>query len=130
MNEGLPKFKCEKLLAEIEKFTADLIYMSETDAPIETYSAETVEFQKIVVETSHEEISPRDFFAPLTAVNGCHSARDKEQARHFAELEKLLKENLNDLNVSKVGRIQVDIYVVGADADGKTVGIKTKAVET
>jgi hypothetical protein len=129
MNERLPKFKGEKLFAEIDKFAAGLMYMSETDAPIETYSA-TVEFQKFITDTRHQEISAREFFARLTAADGRSGAREKEQARRFSELEKLLEENLNDLKVLKIGRIQIDIYVVGIDADGKAIGIKTKAVET
>jgi hypothetical protein len=32
--------------------------------------------------------------------------------------------------VFKVGRVELDIYVVGLDENGNLMGIKTKAVET
>jgi hypothetical protein len=42
----------------------------------------------------------------------------------------LLEGNLRDLRVFKVGRIELDIYVVGINSEGILMGIKTKAVET
>ena len=133
MNERLPKFKGNNLLAEIEKFTADLTYISETDAPVEPYSgdkAEAVEIQELTTEKRYEEISVRDFFTRLTTKRDWFGAKEKERACRFAELEKLLEENLRDLKVFKSGRIQIDIFVVGLHADNKLIGVKTKAVET
>lgn len=133
MNEWLPKFKGENLRAEIEKSTAGLTYMSETDAPVELYSggkADVVEVEHITSETRHEEMLPRDFFSRLTADREWYGVEQKEIAKQYASLEKLLEENLRDLKVFKIGRIQIEIYVVGLDADNNLIGIKTKAVET
>ncbi len=44
--------------------------------------------------------------------------------------EELLENNLKGLKVFKIGKIQLDVYVVGIDAEGKLTGIKTNAVET
>jgi hypothetical protein len=41
-----------------------------------------------------------------------------------------LKENLRDLKVYRIGRIEIDIYVIGIDSQNNLMGIKTKAVET
>lgn len=133
MNEWLPKFKGENLLAEIEKSTAGLTYMSETDSPVEPYSggkADAVEVDHITTQARHQEISPTDFFSRLTAKQGWYGPEQRKMAERFAELENLLVENLRDLKVFKIGRIQIDIYVVGLDADSDLIGIKTKAVET
>ena len=130
MNERLPKFKGDKLLAEIEKFTAGLTYVSETDVSVLPFSATVVEVQKLIAENRHYELSARDFFARLTTNRDWFGAKEKESAHRFAELEKLLDENLCDLKVFKVGRIQIDIFVVGLDANDSVIGIKTKAVET
>ena len=133
MNEWLPKFKAENLLAEIEKSTAGLTYISETDAPIEPYSAgkaDAVKVEHITTTAPHQEMSASDFFARLTLDRDWYGAKEKATAQRFADLQKLLEENLRDLKVFKVGRVQIDIYVVGLDADGNLNGIKTKAVET
>jgi hypothetical protein len=137
MNEWLPKFKGAKLLAEIEKSTAGLTYISETDAAIEPYAGghvESVDVDHFIPnktgESKHETLSPEVFFERLTAERDWYGPKEKEIARRFAELEKLLNENLKDLTVFRIGRIQFYIYVVGLDAENSLIGIKTKAVET
>jgi hypothetical protein len=137
MNEWLPKFKGQKLLAEIERATAGLVYVSESDAPIEPYfggTADTVDSRDLIeinteAEAYHVEGVER-FFARLTAEKDWFGPRERKNAGRFRKLEELLTENLKDLRVLKVGRIKVDIYVVGLDASGNLAGIKTKAVET
>ena len=136
MNEWLPKFKGENLLAEIRKSTDGLAYMSETDAPVEPFSgghADNVDIAELVENggaAKHEKLSPKKFFDRLTTVSDWFGPEQTETARRFSELEKLLQENLSDLTVFKIGHIQVDIYVVGLDTDKTLIGIKTKAVET
>jgi len=137
MNERLPKFKGKNLLAEIEKSTAGLTYISETDAPVKAVfvagarSTDASHFiPKGTAAENLEARQPREFFDRLTTEKDWFGSREREIAKRFSELEKLLNENLCDLTVLRVGRIQIDIYVVGLDADGNLVGIKTKAVET
>jgi hypothetical protein len=137
MNEWLPKFKGENLLAEIRKSTDGLTYMSETDAPVEPYSgwrADTVDIcnfiQGAARAVKHEKLAPKKFFDRLTTVSEWFGPEQTETARRFSELEKLLSENLSELTVFKIGHIQIDIFVVGLDADKNLIGIKTKAVET
>ncbi len=48
----------------------------------------------------------------------------------FAVENRTNEKNLRNLKVFKVGKIQLDIYVVGLDAENRLLGIKTKAVET
>ena len=137
MNERLPKFKGQKLLAEIEKSTSGLVYISETDAPIEPFfggKSERINVNQIVQHVSdssdHETVNAEQFFARLTTEKDWFGEKEKETARRFSALQKLLDENLRDLTVVKIGRIQLEIYVVGLDADNNLIGIKTKAVET
>ena len=133
MNERLPKFKGQSLLAEIEKSTAGLTYISETDAAIEPYSGgrfENVAVENITTATPNEEAPPRNFFARLTSDNDWYDEKQRSTAKRFAELERLLEDNLRDLKMFRVGQIRIDIYVVGLDADSTLMGIKTKAVET
>ena len=137
MNEWLPKFTGQKLLAEIEKSTDGLTYISETDAAVEPYfggRVETVEIHNLTDKGTgagkYEKVQPEQFFKRLTAEKNWFGASEKQRAARFASLQKLLEENLRDLTVFKIGHIQIDIYVVGFDVDGNLVGIKTKAVET
>src|SRR3954454_1846664 len=137
MNEWLPKFKGEKLLAEIADSAKGLTYISETDSAVEPYSggnAETVDVSHFISDKTdkikHETLSPENFFGRLAVESDWFGAKEKENAQRFSELEKLLQENLRNLTVFKIGHIQLEIYVVGLDADNILAGIKTKAVET
>jgi hypothetical protein len=134
MNEQLPKFKGEKLLAEIAKSTDGLTYISETDAAIEPIfvdSSETERFHDSITENKKSEtVEPSVFFHRLTTKKDWFGPNEIERAEKFAVLEEILRANLTDLKVVRVGRIRIDIYVVGLDGDGNLIGIKTKAVET
>jgi hypothetical protein len=137
MNEWLPKFKNEKLLAQIVEHTKGLTYISETDSAIEPYSGErtgTVSVSDLISgETDaikYEKLSPENFFDRLIVDRDWFGPKEKENAQRFAQLQKLLQENLRDLTVFKIGYIRLDVYVVGLDADNNLIGIKTKAVET
>ena len=137
MNEWLPKFKGDDLLKRITEFSKGLTYISETDAGIQAFSrgqVDAVEARYLFERGSHKkeltEISFEEFFRRLTEQKEWFGPKQRENAKRFAALEKLLKENLRDRKVFKVGRIQIDIYVVGLDADKNLTGIKTKAVET
>ena len=71
-----------------------------------------------------------EFFSRLTRVQDWHAEAEKERVRRFLKLRKLLRENLKETTVLRIGRIRIDIYVVGVDRYGKLAGIRTKAVET
>jgi hypothetical protein len=66
----------------------------------------------------------------LTKIQDWFGEEETATAQKFSALEKLLLENLKDLKVFKIGEIELDIYFVGLDKQGKLAGVKTKAVET
>lgn len=116
-----------------------LMYISETDAPVALYAdarAATVTAGTILAQvnlppdTPVEEMAPATFFARLTKIEPWQDGAQRENAKKFLELQRLLEENLRELKVFKVGRVRIDIYVVGLDADNDLVGIKTRSVET
>jgi hypothetical protein len=51
-------------------------------------------------------------------------------ARRYQALLRLLKENLNDLKVYRVGRINIAVYIIGRSKAGNWLGISTRVVET
>ena len=51
-------------------------------------------------------------------------------AAKFAELKKLLQDNLTDLQVIRFGRINISTFIVGRTAAGELAGVLTGQVET
>lgn len=135
------QLKVEKndLSDKIKKITKNLYYTSETDAKIMPFrgeKAEAVTASEIINQTKCAEDSPIEeidfckFFAPLTAMQDWYGDEEKASAKKYAELKDLLEKNLRDLKVFKLGKIQLDVYAVGLDAENYLAGIKTRAVET
>ena len=129
-----------ELLHVLDQACRDLIFVSEIDAalvPFEGPSAGSITTE-IVMNIAKvdggsvpiEEINADEFFARLTISRDWHGDVQKERAKKFQELVLLLKENLRHLKVFRVGKVRIDIYVIGLAADGRVFGIKTTTVET
>ena len=124
---------------QIKKIADGLYYISETDAEILPFvgkksQAVTIEEIRNQFEGANKsEIVEKDFttfFARLTEIQDWFGEEEKATSQKFSDLKSLLEKNLKDLRVFKVGKIQIDIYVVGLDGESNLMGIKTKAVET
>ncbi|HEY0049330.1 MAG TPA: nuclease A inhibitor family protein [Pyrinomonadaceae bacterium] len=129
----------EKPAEQIRKASEGLYYISETDAEISSFTgtkADAVTRENLLSQTGNNRDAPveerdfTDFFTRLTKIQDWFGDEEKRTAAKFSRLKELLERNLKDLKVYKVGRIEIDIYVVGLDAQGNLAGIKTKAVET
>ncbi len=124
---------------KIEKIVKGLYYLSESDAEILPFNGDktgSVSVKEILkqsangTETAVEERDFNEFFVRLTKMQDWFGEQETTTANKFTELKKLLEDNLKDLKVFKIGKINLDIYVVGLDAESNLMGIKTKAVET
>ena len=127
------------LVEQIKKACEGLYYISETDAefvPLIGQTSETVTAEEVLKQTNspanaaveHRDFA--DFFSRLTKIEDWFGDEEKENAQKFVHLKEVLENNLRELNVFKIGKIRLDIYVVGLDENDKLLGIKTKAVET
>lgn len=127
------------LAKRIKKATKDLYYISETDSEISPFTggrAASVSKEVLLSQTGNtvnseiEERNFEEFFTRLTKIQDWFGDEEKETAQKFSDLKELLQKELKDLKVFKVGKIELDVYVVGLDAEGVLTGIKMKAVET
>lgn len=133
------EFSSESLKARIEEIVSGLIYISETDADVEYFSAGTaneVTKEILVLKVSGaadkkiSETNFEDFFEPLTKIEDWFGEEEKAYAEKFSALREILKANLKQLKVFKIGKIHLDIYIIGLDKGSILTGVKTKAVET
>lgn len=131
--------KGNTLTRQIRQAVKGLSYTSETDAPIKLFAgsaADAVTQENLLSQLGKPSNTPvetrnfDDFFAQLTALQDWFGDEEKANAAKFAALRDLLKNNLKDLNVFRIGETELDVYVVGLSAEGNLTGIKTQAVET
>ena len=131
--------KAGEFAERAKKLSENLYYISETDAEVLPFvgeKAEAVTKEEILRQTNNAADTPveervfGEIFARLTKIQDWHGDEEKETARRFGKLKEFLEQNLKDLKVFKVGRIQLKIYFVGLDAEGHLAGVQTEAVET
>src|SRR3982750_2966382 len=121
------------LEARIEKACRGLTYMSETDSPVEAFhagKADRLSREAIVKAIGADPATPvaeanaDEFFSRLTKVNGWYAAGQIKNTERFAKLWRLLRSELTDLHVYRVGSIRIEIFVVGLDPERNIFGIK------
>ena len=129
----------EPFSAVLAEAVKGLIYISETDAPIEPFFCPGAKkdpgrsIGEMIGRGPGEEadtVGIDRFFERLTKDQSWHDSEHSREAERFRQLKRLLEDNLTDLQVARFGKTRIDIYVVGFDKDGDLAGIKTKAVET
>lgn len=129
----------DKVKKQLKAACENLYYVSETDAEIFPFfgsQAQNVTKEEILKQTKTNAAAPieegdfKKFFARLTEIQDWFGEEEETTARRFTDLQNLLERNFRDLKVFKVGKIQLEIYVVGLNAENNLLGIKTKAVET
>jgi hypothetical protein len=127
----------EQLLDELSSAADGLLFMSETDAPLEPLrSADEPtpdllrRLSGVSVDTPVEAQVFDDFFRPAVSEPVWKSAHEIATARRFQRLVELLHANLTDLRVFRVGRINMEVYVLGRAASGNWLGLRTRVVET
>lgn len=136
----MPK-KQTDLLEQIREATNGLTYMSESDHPLEPFHMEgngkkSITEKDVLNATRHAPKTPVEsfdfdnFFLNATQEQDWHSAEEKQSVKRYQKLVSLLKKNLSDLQVFKVGETERDVYVVGKSKSGDFLGVSTKVVET
>lgn len=127
------------LSARLTDACRGLIYISETDADVTPFygSATDVVTREVILQQAVlpgdppiEETTFEAFFGRLTEIRDWYGEPEKARAKKYSELQKLLGENLKEIKVFRVGRIQIDIFAVGIDQNGCLAGVRTQAVET
>lgn len=124
------------LLAELESATTGLTYISEQDHPLDPFAwrdfSGTLNRETVCRLTGHQpdepvEIVDFDWFFRNAVRDDLYGP---EAAARFRALKQLMRENLTNLKVYRVGRISLDVYVVGRTRGGTWMGLHTKVIET
>ncbi len=134
--------KKKKPFAEVlEAAIEGMLLPSEGDSPFEVVEwevpAETLAsaaaFKKLVgapAKAKAESLDFEKFFAPHCADQDWHDDDGKAMAAKFRALRDLLKAELHELRVFRVGRIRINTYVVGRGGSTHVVGLKALQIET
>lgn len=129
----------EEILQKLEQATSGLFFMSEADYPFEivNWGGMNEITSDYLRRQAREEtnapvrvVTPEKFFAVAVSEPKWKSEQELITARRYQALLRLLKENLDDLKVYRVGEINIAVYILGRTVTGSLVGLSTRVVET
>lgn len=126
---------------KIKSLSQDLLWMSESDYPFDTFTwsnqeVKEVNEQNLLQKTHHsldasvKVIDMENFFGRATDEKDWYDSEERETAKKYQALVETLKQNLDNIQVYKIGDVEIDVYIVGQLKSGDWVGLSTKAVET
>jgi hypothetical protein len=130
----------QKVEAVLREAVKDLLYMSESDEPFEVVlwkgradcsdPRDLLGRAKAGTAAPIEAVSLDDFFKNLIKEEKWHGQEEKALVQKYRKLKATVAEHLSNVQVFRVGTIQVDIFIVGKTKQGDWAGVKTLAVET
>lgn len=119
----------------------ELYYPSESDEPFDYFEwdfngakplseVDVKKFARKSRQTLVETQSVEDFFKRVTEVKDWYQEEEKKQVEKFKELKEKVLSNLSDVQVYKLGKIEIEAYIVGKTPSGKWAGLSTRLTET
>jgi hypothetical protein len=120
----------------LSQLSKDLLFPSESEYPLEpfTWESTTLTPETILTrslqpsDTAIESITLEDFFAPVVTDQNWFDDEDRAIAQRFRDLQAAIA-TLENVQVFKVGKIEIDVYIIGAIGPD-LVGLKTTIIET
>jgi hypothetical protein len=114
----------------------DLLFPSESEYPLEPFTWESATLiPETILTRSHkpsatpiESITLEDFFAPVVTDEDWFEDEDRAIAKRYRDMQGLISK-LENAKVFKVGKIEIDVYIVGAIGPD-LIGLKTTVIET
>lgn len=129
----------EALLSTIGAAAKDLIFLSETDAPLTPFFWPSeadkltpelvVQLAKLPEGTKVTAQETDEFFESAVTAEDWMNDEEKTEVKRFQELVKVLEDNLKDLTAYRAGKTNLDVFIAGK-TEGGFAGVATKVVET
>lgn len=129
----------EELGRELSQATKGLTFMSESDYPLEVVELDahkdiTDEWLRALARCDSsapiQETTVEEFFSVASGEQEWKGAAEIALAKRYQKLIRLLKKNLTDVKVHRVGETNIAVYVLGKSREGSVMGISTRVVET
>jgi hypothetical protein len=128
------------LLKTISLAMDGLLFPSEIDIPFEITVWDKTEGTEISAESIKklagnksdyiEKTKLDSLFSTVTMEQDWHSKEDIENVKRFRAFASVIKENLSEVVVFRMGRINIDVFIAGRSRSGNIVCISTKQLQT
>lgn len=118
-----------------------LFCVSESEYPFEVFrwpglGQEPLTAEQLLQQTGHaadtavEKVSLERFFRVATREQDWHGPEEREEVKRYRNLVQVLETCLKNIQVYRVGKVELDVYIVGETVSGNLAGLSTQVVET
>ncbi|MCX6216349.1 nuclease A inhibitor family protein [Spirosoma sp.] len=125
----------------VSALLTDLLYPSESDETIEIVTCYLKQAEPLSVSqikdwlmlppsVAVEEMLEADLWEPVITEQDWYTAEEKDRTARFQKLKQVVENTLTVRQVFRVGEAELDVYLLGIQADGDRAGIKTKIIQT
>ncbi|MCK8494057.1 MULTISPECIES: nuclease A inhibitor family protein [Spirosoma] len=126
---------------QINSVLPDLLYPSESDEPVEFVTcylnqeepltvSQIKDWQMLPPEIHVDEVPENEFWEPVITEQDWYGDEEKTRTTKFQQLKQLLEKELTDRQVFYAGQTEIDVFLLGRQANGERAGIRTKLVQT
>ncbi len=128
-----------EIITKLKTASDGLLWMSESEYPFEPVLWEDsadLTADKLLQQVKKSPGTPvkivdvDGFFSNAIAEHDWYDEEQKTEVKKCRHLLETLKTNLSDITVYCVGKVEIDIYIVGKTPDGDLAGVSTIVVET
>lgn len=121
----------------LKQATNGLLMISESEYPFKvvTWKSTVLNVTTLLKNARHPQGTPvkiveiDDFFKSSVSEEDWHENEEKATVKKFQNLVKILKTNLTNLKVYKIGSKEIQVYIVGNTSNG-IAGVSTTIIET
>ncbi len=126
------------IIDRLKQATTDLLWSSESDYPFEVVTWELgIEltpsdlFSNIYdTDLAIKSITLIDLFEPVLTIEDWYEQAELDLVDRYTNLLDLINTNLSEVQVFRVGEVEIDIYIIGKTPTGDIIGLKTRSIET
>ncbi len=128
----------QDLIPELQAACEGLLWRSETDYPFEvavlSANEQLLNIDRLLKnypdDTPVATVSLDDFFGQAIIERAWLDSRELTLVQRYRNLRDLLETTLANLQVYRIGSVEIDVYLIGETEDKQIIGVKTKIVET
>ena len=138
-HDSLDLLPDSKFIKELTIAVKDLLWISESEYPfqvvywhdLEHFSQETLLQQNNYNPDTKVTIKElQSFFSSATKEQDWHNKEEHAEVQRYQLLVSLLENNLQNIQVYRVGEVEIDVYILGKTEHKAIAGLLTKIVET
>jgi Nuclease A inhibitor-like protein len=127
-----------EIIDQLKQATTDLLWSSESDYPFEIVTWElgvelnpTDLFSNIYdTDLAIESITLTDLFEPVLTIEDWYEQAEIDLVDRYTNLLDSINTNLSEVQVFRIGEVEIEIYIIGKTPTGDIVGLKTRSIET